>query len=297
MGLSSRAGIVPLSHTQDVGGPLARSVTDLALVLDATVAEDPDDPSTALGNGHRPGSYRDGLDPRALQGARIGVFAELFGGMPEDEEVRVVVRGALDAMAHAGATLVDVTVPELRDALSGTSVIAAEFKWDLADFLAAWPDAPVHSLREILDKGAYGPAVENVLRRADSVEARQTPEYQAALQKRDAVRRLTDELLARERLDALAYPVLTRKAARIGMPQRGNNCQLSAATGLPALAIPAGFTPDGLPVGVELLGAAWSEPRLLALAYAYEQADQPRRPPPLRAGTAADDSPSHTATR
>ncbi len=296
MGLSSRAGIVPLSHTQDVGGPLARTVADLALVLDATVGEDPDDPVTTLGDGHRPESYRASLDAGALRGARIGVLAELFGGMPEDEEVRAVVRHALDAMANRGATLVDVTDPGLRDDLSGTSVIAAEFKWDLADYLARWPDAPVHSLREILDKGAYGPAVETVLTRADQTEARDSPAYQAALAKRRVARTETDALFAREHLDALAYPVLTRKPALIGMPQRGNNCQLSATTGLPALAMPAGFTGDGLPVGVELLGPAWSEPRLLALGYAYEQAEQPRRAPALRPGTSPGALSSHDAT-
>jgi amidase len=286
-GLSSRSGIIPLSHTQDVAGPLARTVSDLAIMLDATVGDDPGDAVTALGDGHRPSSYRDGLSADALNGARVGILAELFGTMPEDEEVGDVVRRALGAMRQAGAALVDVSAPDLRDALAGTSVIADEFKWDLADYLAQWPGAPVHSLREILDKGAYGPAVEGVLKRADQVEQRDSPAYQDALEKRRAVRRLADALLSREHLDALAYPVLTRKAAIIGAPQRGSNCQLSAATGLPALSVPAGFTSDGVPVGVELLGQAWSEPRLLALGYGYEQHAHPRRPPPLDAEAAA----------
>ncbi len=297
MGLSSRDGILPLAHTQDIGGPLARSVTDLAIVLDATVGSDPADPVTERGEGHRPASYREALDAGALKGARIGALAELFGGMPEDEEVGNVVRRSLDAMARAGATIVDVTAPELQDALMGTSVIAAEFKWDLADYLERWPSAPVHSLGEILDKGAYGPAVEGVLKRAQAVEARESPQYQAALAKRTEARRIADTVLSRDHLDALAYPVLTRKAALIGAPQRGNNCQLSAATGLPALSVPAGFTLDGVPVGVELLGGAWSEPRLLALAYAYEQSAHPRRAPDLSAGTRPTAPPSPPPTR
>jgi amidase len=280
-GLSSRDGIIPLSHTQDVAGPLARTVTDLAIMLDATVAQDPADPATRLGDGHRPTSYRDGLVAGALKGARIGVLGDLFGGMPEDDEVGHLVRQSLQEMAGDGATLVDVHLPDLRDALAGTSVITAEFKWDLMDYLARWPNAPVHSLKEILDKGAYGPAVESVLKRAEAVEARDSKEYEDALAKRGVARKLIEHVFAQEHLDALAYPVLTRKPALIGDPQRGSNCQLSATTGLPALAAPAGFTADGVPVGVELLGPAWSEPHLLALAFDYERTAKPRRPPVL----------------
>ncbi len=149
------------------------------------------------------------------------------------------------------------------------------------DYLARWPGAPVHSLKEILDKGEYGPAVEGVFKRAEAVEARDSKAYRDALAKRDAARALVEHVFADQHLDVLAYPVLTRKPALIGDPQRGSNCQLSATTGLPALAAPAGFTADGVPVGVELLGPAWSEPRLLALAFDYEAAARPRRPPVL----------------
>src|SRR5579871_4847203 len=107
LGLSSRSGIVPLAHSQDVGGPLARSVTDIAIMLDATVGADPDDPVTADAARHIPASYRASLDRDGLRGTRIGVLQPLFGREPEDQRAGSVVRTALDAMAQQGAQLVD----------------------------------------------------------------------------------------------------------------------------------------------------------------------------------------------
>ena len=101
-GLSSRTGIVPLSSTQDIGGPIARSIADLAIVLDATVGADPADPPTAASAGHIPASYRAGLRADALKGARIGVVRSLFGTAPEDQEVATVVQQALDGAEEGG---------------------------------------------------------------------------------------------------------------------------------------------------------------------------------------------------
>jgi Asp-tRNA(Asn)/Glu-tRNA(Gln) amidotransferase A subunit family amidase len=280
MGLSSRHGIVPLSHTQDMGGPLARTVVELALMLDATVGGDPEDPATSDGEEHRPASYRDGLASDALRTARIGVVKSLFGSAPEDVEGADVVRRALDAMREGGAAIVDVNVPGLDAMLRGSSVINTEFKFDLKDYLDGYPTAPVHSLAEILERGEYHVALEPVFRQSEAVDRRDNDAHRAALHKRAAVRELIAATFEEHRLDALAYPVLSRKAAVIGEPQRGlNTCQVSASSGFPALSVPAGFTPDGVPIGVELLGAAWTEPRLLAIAYSYEQAVHPRRSP------------------
>ena len=118
------------------------------------------------------------------------------------------------------------------------------------------------------------------LKRANAVESRDSDTYRQALAKRDVVRHAIVAAMKEQRLVALAYPTLRRKPAVIGQPQGGSNCQLSATTGLPSMSIPAGFTDDGLPVGMELLGDAWTEPELLRVAFAYEQAIHPRRPPP-----------------
>ncbi len=278
-GLSSRTGIIPLSHTQDIGGPLARSVTDLAIVLDATVGEDPQDPTTTAGRGHIPKSFRDALDRAALRGARLGVLTSHFGTAPEDDEVTGIVRKALELMTAEGAEIVEVPTPGLEEMLGGTSLINDEFKQDLAAYLESFPDAPVKSLQDILDRGAFHAALENTfkLRNRTAVDPAALDRIAA---RRAAVTALVDALFREHQIEALVYPTLRRRPVVVEEPQRGTNCQLSATTGLPAMASPAGFTPDGVPVGFEMLGPAWSDARLLALAYAYEQIATPRRVPP-----------------
>jgi amidase len=278
-GLSSRAGVIPLSSTQDVAGPLARTVTDLALMLDATVGADPADAATQDATRHVPTSYRAELTAGGLKGARIGVLRSLFGNAPEDEEVAGIVRKALDAMKAQGAEIIDVIVPGLDDLLRDSSVINDEFKFDLADYLARHPSAPVKSLAEILERGLNHDALDTTFRLRNAPEVRETEHYRQAFVKRRALRAAVLATFEEQRIDAIAYPTLRRKPALIGEAQAGTNCQLSATTGLPAISMPAGFTADSLPIGVELLGGAFAETALLKLAYAWEQSAHPRRPP------------------
>jgi Asp-tRNA(Asn)/Glu-tRNA(Gln) amidotransferase A subunit family amidase len=270
-GLASGHGIVPLSHTQDIGGPLARTLTDLAIMLDATVGADPQDGVTARSNGHIPKSYRDALQPGGLKGARIGVLKSLFGTAPEDNEAGDVARKALDGMKARGAELVDISVPGLDDLLRDSGVINHEFKFDLMDYLASRPGAPVPSLDEMLKRGLYDDSMERSLTTRNNVEKRDSDDYRRALIKRDALRNAVVSTLDEYRLVALTYPTLRRKPALIGEVQPGTNCSLSANSGLPALSANAGMTDDGLPIGVELLGREWSESDLLKLAYDWEQ--------------------------
>jgi Asp-tRNA(Asn)/Glu-tRNA(Gln) amidotransferase A subunit family amidase len=278
-GLSSRTGIMPLSSTQDIGGPLARTVTDLAIMLDATVGDDPADPITKESAGRIPKSYRESLIEGGLKGVRIGVLRSLWGSAPEDEEVTGIVRKALDGMKTQGAEVVDVAVPGLSDLLSDSSVIADEFKFDLMAYLAKQPNAPVKSLGEVIERGLHHDALDANFRLRNSPEKRESEHYRQALVKRRATRAAVLATLEEQRIDVLAYPTLRRKPAAIGDPQLGTNCQLSATTGLPAISMPAGFTTDGLPIGLELLGPAWSEAALLKYAYAWEQTAKPRRAP------------------
>ena len=291
-GLSSIDGIIPLSHTQDVGGPLARTAMDLAIGLDATIGGDPADPATRiLADGPLP-RFVEGLDAEALEGARIGVLTALFGDAADDREHARIVRAALDSMSEAGAEIIDVEIAGLDSLLSGSSLIGLEFKWDLIDYLAATPSAPVSSLQDLLDRGLYHVRLEGTFRRRAATEERDSAAYAQAMDKRaaarDAVVARMDELL----LDALVYPTIRRRAARIGDPQGGSNCQLSATTGLPALSVPAGFSDLGLPAGLELLGRPLQDARLLALGFAFEQAIKPRRAPvhtpPLENGRAPE---------
>jgi Asp-tRNA(Asn)/Glu-tRNA(Gln) amidotransferase A subunit family amidase len=278
-GLSSRTGIVPLSSTQDIGGPLARTITDLAIVLDATVGSDPADESTRLGEGRIPKSFRDALAADALKGKRIGVLRSLFGTAPEDQEVTAVLNKTLDRMKQSGAEVVDVSVPGLDDLLRDSSLINAEFKFDLADYLARHEDAPVKSLSEILDRGLYHAALEAGFRLRNMPEKRDSEEYRRAMIKRTAIRQAVLAVFEEDRLAAVVYPTLRRKAARIGDAQAGSNCQLSAHSGLPALGIPAGFTDDGVPVGMDVMGRDFSDAELLSIGFSIEQTLKLRRTP------------------
>lgn len=279
-GLSSRAGIVPLSHTQDIGGPIARTIDDLALMLDATVGPDPADETSLASEGHIPASYRDGLSTASLKGVRLGIVNDLFGSGPEDAEVARELRKTIERMRTLGAEPVEVVVPGLDDLLRDSSVIVHEFKDDLRAYLHSVPGAPLTDPERIVTEGLYNIALDETfhLRLAPSVKP--DPEgYRRARVKQHALREALTSVLEQERLTALVYPTLRRKAAIIGTPQQGTNCQVSAHSGLPALSVPGGFTSDGLPVGLEFLGAAFHEADLLKIGAAMEKNLGIRRPP------------------
>jgi len=278
-GLSSISGIVPLSHSQDVGGPIARSVMDLAIGLDATIGPDPSDTATRILEGKPLPRFVDALDSTSLRGKRLGVLVAHFGTEADDQEGTRIVRAALDKMKARGAEIVDVSIPTLDALINSAGVIDFEFKPDLSDYLGAIPGAPVKSLGEILDQGLIHSALDEPLHRREARGTRDSEAYRAALMQRTVARNLVVAFLDSNKLDALVYPTVRRKAAFIGEPQRGANCQLSAVTGLPALSAPAGFTPDGMPIGVELLGRPLDDAKLVSMAYDYEQATHPRQAP------------------
>ena len=280
-GLSSIDGILPLSHSQDTGGPLARTATDLAIALDATVGRDSADPATAILDGVSPPRFRDALDTEALDGARIGVIAEWMADSGPSASVTETLRDALDEMAGLGAAVVDVTIPGLDSLLQGASLIHLEFKFDLMDYLAGIPDAPVRSLGEIVETGLHQEALDRTFRLRDQVTDPESPERVETLRRREALRAAVLDFMDRERLDALDYPTMRQETALIGAAPFGSTCFLSAYTGLPALAIPAGFTPGELPVGLELLGRPLDDARLVAFGFAHETA-HPKRRAPLR---------------
>lgn len=280
-GLSSIAGIVPLSVTQDVAGPLARTVTDLAAMLDATIGEDPKDTATHLQPGQTRPNFTGSLRPGALTGARIGTLEPLFGGPGDDQDVTRVIRAAVEEMKKAGAEIVSVPMPELNADLEGVSLINFEFQEDLRNYLAESGTPPVHSLNEIVDNGLIHFSLEAGMRRDLESKGRDSDEYRKAMAKRAAVMDAILKVMNDQHLDALLYPTLKRHPSRAGEPQGGSNCQLSPTTGFPAISMQAGFTPDGLPIGVEFFGRPFDDAKLVALAYSYEQATHHRRPPEL----------------
>jgi amidase len=276
-GLSSRDGIIPLSHTQDVGGPLARSMVDLVTVLDATVGSDPADPQTADADDHLPDSFAEFLDAGALQGARLGLLTDYLETAAPYGEVTDVVRAAVATMQAHGAEVVEIQVEGLDGLLRNWGVIGMEFTNDVAAYLQA-SGAPIDSIESLLESGQYHEALEERYR--SSLEsAGDTEEYQRRLANRAVLARLLVETLQANDLDALVYPTLRVKPVFVGEDQYASMCRPSAHSGLPAISLPAGFTADGVPVGVELLARPYADGRLIALGFAWEQVASPRRAP------------------
>jgi Asp-tRNA(Asn)/Glu-tRNA(Gln) amidotransferase A subunit family amidase len=282
-GLSSRAGIIPFGHTQDTGGPIARTVEDIAIVLDATVGYDPADPSTAASRGKIPRTYTTSLKRNALKGARIGVLTEFFGTAPEDGEVGAVVRDALDAIKAQGATVVDVAVENLAGQLTASNLLTQELKFYLGEYLkkARPVGSPLGSIEELLASGLHVAQLQGILEVANGTpdDYLTSDDYRRRLAARDTLAQAITKMMDDNRVDALAYPVTRRIAPPVGGNQIGTNAGLSAQTGLPAINVPAGFAAREFPVGIELLGRAFAEPTLIALAYSFEQSTRRRRPP------------------
>lgn len=280
-GLSSRAGVIPFGHTQDSVGPMARTVRDVALVLDATAGYDPTDVITTTSIGRIPATYTAALKPDALAGARIGVLTEFFGTAPEDAEVAAVVRRAIDEMQARGATAVDISVPSLAAQLTASNLLTQELKFYLAGYLRTSPKARVATVEELLASGLHSAQLQGILDIANKFpdDYLAQDDYRARIVARDALARAVLAVMEANRLDAVVYPTIRRIAPAVGGNQAGSNAGLSAQSGFPAISVPAGFTAAGFPVGIELLGRPFAEPTLLGLAYAYEQGTRHRRPP------------------
>jgi Asp-tRNA(Asn)/Glu-tRNA(Gln) amidotransferase A subunit family amidase len=280
-GLVSRAGVVPYSHTQDMAGPLARTVADAAKVLETIAGYDPKDRTTAWSVGKSP-RFSSFLDADGLKSARLGVLSSFLGTGPEHDEVNAVMETALQALRDSGAHL--VTLEDNIDAdelIRDVSVGLFELDADLSAYLKE-RGAPVGSLSEILASGKFEPVLKNVYERALETDS---AEYRNRLLKRPVLREQLVAIMADHRLDAIVYPHQKRLVVPIGEDQVDRNGVLASVTGFPAITVPAGFSPPtdsaplGVPVGIEFLGRPWSEGELLRIAYAFEQATHFRRPP------------------
>lgn len=291
LGLTSRDGIAPMSQTQDTGGPIVRSVRDAAIVLDATVGFDPKDPITSASVGKIPESYLDALDD-GLAGKKIGLLVNpgYLGTTEAEQPVTELVLDAFDELEDAGAEVIEISLsPELIADIGGASVLAQEFRRDLNGYLAqpgATYSAEVAALTAPADKLTLSDiiatdtaVVQSSLTSAQGQPELPSAEYQARLDKRAAAQQKLTEVFEANELDAVAYPSLKQTAALIGQSQPGGNCGISAVTGFPALTVPAGFTSEGMPMGLELLGTPFSEETLLAIGAGFEQTGDYQTPP------------------
>lgn len=288
LGLVSRAGIVPYSLTQDTAGPIACSVRDAAIVLDAIAGPDPEDPVTLKSLGKIPQTYTDALRPGSLKGRRIGILRSFFGAGPVHAPVNQIMSRVQDAMREAGAILIEVEEPIDADQLTReVSVHLYDLEPDLDSYLQKLgTDQPVHSLKEILASGRFHPGIEANIRQA-VVLKRESAEYIKRLEEQGRVREKIQRLLDANSLDALMYPHQRRLVVKIGEQQVERNGVLASVTGFPSIVVPGGFSapeetaPVGVPAGVELLGRPWDELTLISLAYGIEQALPARKDPVL----------------
>jgi Asp-tRNA(Asn)/Glu-tRNA(Gln) amidotransferase A subunit family amidase len=279
IGLSSRSGVIPLALSQDTAGPMTRTVRDAAIALDFTVGFDPSDPITALSNGNIPASYTTNLTSNGLQGVRIGVVRELFGTSTNPQlaaefaTVNGIIDTAIARMTGLGATFTDVTIPNLSSILASPTLSGFEFRDNLNAYLAGQPNAPYKTLTEIIASGQFLPSNLTTLNARNNVSDLATnTTYQDIITNRPTFVR-NSLLQAMTGLDALLYPTtIAPPRLNTQTQQTGSSNRLSAFSGFPAVTLPAGFTGNGLPVGMELLGRAFSEASLLQYAYAYETA-------------------------
>jgi len=293
--LVSRYGMLPARPSTDTLGPITRSVKDAAILLDVLAEYDANDPTTAEAVGRVPMTYTQSLDRSALRGARIGVIRDPLDPKadPTSKEflqVRVVIDRALTDLRRLGAEVVDLAV--IRDIavrsarLYDDNVYETEAATDA--YLVQHPNAPIKSLRDILLSGMVVPARARTLSPALGHTTSDQGYLQLLLAK-DVLRQEVFGRMADQSLDAIVYATfdypplriapdaLTRKD--VDLTGLGNNRRLSPVIGFPAITVPAGFTSDGLPVGLELMARPFAEPLLIRLAYAYEQETRHRKPP------------------
>ncbi|MPZ46968.1 MAG: amidase [Betaproteobacteria bacterium] len=285
-GLVSRAGVIPNSLTQDEIGPITRTVTDAAVLLDVMAGYDPADPITAFSNGRIPKSYTHLLDRNALKGARIGVMTDLMGKEARHQEVNRVMEDVIAKMQSLGATIVRFDIPEYAKLAGTVSTSRYEARTVMERYFATLgPNAPVKSFADLVaaKKSAVQKTLEAELAIADGMNSQV---YKDRMLNRDKLRLVVASKIAELKLDAILYPLQKILVARVSdANQLERNGTLSNGTGFPAVTFPGGFStpsasaPLGVPVGVELLGLDYSEAKLLAYAYAFEQAFNPRKVP------------------
>jgi amidase len=292
VGLVSRSGVIPISHTQDTAGPMARTVRDAAVLLGTLAGVDAEDQATAAGKGKAAADYTKFLDARGLKGARIGVARNYFGF---HDMVDAVLAGALDALKREGATLIDpADLPGIdRVGEHETTVLHYELKADLNAYLARLgPKVPVRTLKDVIafnekerkrEMPYFG---QNTFLKAESKGPLTEKAYRDALAACRLLARAEgiDAVMDKHRLDALVAPTegpgcLTDLV--VGDRFLCSSSTAAAVAGYPSVTVPAGFV-FGLPVGLSFFGRAWSEPTLLKLAYAFEQATKFRKTPRFR---------------
>ena len=292
VGLTSRAGVIPIAHSQDTVGPFGRTVADAAALLGAISGEDPRDAATSASAGRFATDYTRFLDKDGLRGARLGIAREVYFGYSEKTDA--IAEAAIAAMEAAGAVIVDPadipTAKRMSESQAELEVLHYEFKADLNAYLAGLnPEAAAHSLEDVIAFNEAHREQEMPYFGQEHMLAAQAkgpltaPAYLAALAENHRLSRQEgiDAVMERLQLDALVMPSGSPpwKIDLVdGDHGLGGSSQPAALAGYPAVSVPAGYV-FGLPVGITFMGRAFSEPKLIRLAYAFEQATRARLAP------------------
>ncbi|HVN15058.1 MAG TPA: amidase [Anaerolineales bacterium] len=291
VGLVSRAGVIPISHSQDTPGPMARTVEDVAILLGALAGPDERDPVTKSGKKRGLINYKSVLDPNGLKGARIGVARSLFGS---DKRVRAVMDSSLDAIKQAGATLVDVELKS-SDTFGKTEleVMYFEYKAGLDAYLdALGPSAKVHSLADVIKFNEDNRTTVLAYFGQEHMEVAQekgaltSKKYLSALEKNHRLARDEgiDAVMKKRRVSAIVLPsggpawMIDLVNGDGGRNWDMDSTSYAAVAGYPHITVPAGYL-YGLPIGISFFGRAWQEATLIQYAYVFEQMTKVRRPP------------------
>lgn len=287
-GLISRSGMCPIINFQDTPGPMARNVKDLSTVLDVIAGYDKEDSATSMSvfSGSL-GNFGSSLMGGELRGSRIGILRDSFPG--RDEDVSLVMERAIHTMSSNGADIVDpVEISDLPARIKNSGLYDIQTKYDLNGFIRTRKGSPMKSVEDIVSAGMYHELIDilEYVSRGESLPE-EHPEYYRRRFGQNELRKAIIELIVSSGLDAIMYPsarilppakddIRGRKWAGLGFPV---NSFISSHSGCPSIAVPAGFTSGGIPVGFELLAKPLDEQKLLNLAYSYELVANPRRSP------------------
>ena len=287
MGLTSRAGIIPLYLHNDIGGPMCRTVEDATRVLNQITGVDPNDAITTYSEGKDATDYTQFLDKKGLKNTKIGVLRTLSDDNP-DTEITLLFNSAIQDLERLGATVIDsIQIPDFNELRKNQW--CNDFRQDIEAYLAEFvKNDTIATLEDLIRLGPAEPFVaERLIRNRDAKNGRDgvacgtsyTDERNIAF--REAIEKTMDEL----QLDAIIYPSWNNRPATIANFQeeyQGDNSQIIAPhTGQPAFTVPMGFTSGNLPAGLQFLGRMYSEPTLIKLTYAYEQGTKHRKKPNL----------------
>ncbi|OLB36686.1 MAG: amidase [Ktedonobacter sp. 13_2_20CM_53_11] len=291
VGLTSRAGVIPISHNQDTVGPFARSVADAAALLGALTGIDPRDSATHGSEGKFHTDYTQFLDPNGLRGARIGIARQVYFGYSTKADAIAI--SAIKQLRELGAEIIDPadipTAEQMSNFKAELTVLLHEFKVNLNAYLAELTCTPLRSLADIIEFNNAHAGEElsyfgqEILLMAQETGSLSNPDYLSALEENHRLSRKEgiDAVMDTYKLDALVMPT-TSPPWRIdlvnGDHEMGSSSQPAALAGYPAISVPAGYVFD-LPVGITFMGRAFSEPTLIKLAYAFEQATKVRHSP------------------